>query len=173
MSYEDFEWLMSINFWGVVHGTKAFLPHLKAAGEGHVINMSSVFGLISVPGQAAYNAAKFGVRGFTDALRMELEMSPCGVSCTTVHPGGVKTNIARNARVDPSMALGDPDAAADEFDKMARTTPERAARQILLGVTRDRRRVLVGPDAAVIDLVSRLPAAASQRLIEKRATRRR
>jgi len=172
MSYEDFEWLMSINFWGVVHGTKAFLPHLKAAGEGHVINMSSVFGLISVPGQAAYNAAKFGVRGFTDALRMELEMSPCGVSCTTVHPGGVKTNIARNARVDPSMAP-DPDAAADEFDKMARTTPERAARQILLGVTRDRRRVLVGPDAAVIDLVSRLPAAASQRLIEKRAARRR
>ena len=173
MSYEDFEWLMSINFWGVVHGTKAFLPHLKAVGEGHVINMSSVFGLISVPGQAAYNAAKFGVRGFTDALRMELEMSPCGVSCTTVHPGGVKTNIARNARVDPSMALGDPEAAADEFDKMARTTPESAARQILLGVTRDRRRVLVGPDAAVIDLVSRLPAAASQRLIEKRATRRR
>jgi len=172
MSYEDFEWLMSINFWGVVHGTKAFLPHLKAAGEGHVINMSSVFGLISVPGQAAYNAAKFGVRGFTDALRMELEMSPCGVSCTTVHPGGVKTNIARNARVDPSMAP-DPDAAADEFDKMARTTPDRAARQILLGVTRDRRRVLVGPDAAVIDLVSRLPAAASQRLIEKRAARRR
>jgi NAD(P)-dependent dehydrogenase (short-subunit alcohol dehydrogenase family) len=171
MSYEDFEWLMSINFWGVVHGTKAFLPHLKAAGEGHVINMSSVFGLISVPGQAAYNAAKFGVRGFTDALRMELEMSPCGVSCTTVHPGGVKTNIARNARVDPSIALGE--TAAAEFDKMARTTPESAARQILLGVTRDRRRVLVGPDAAVIDLVSRLPAAASQRLIEKRATRRR
>jgi NAD(P)-dependent dehydrogenase (short-subunit alcohol dehydrogenase family) len=172
MSYEDFEWLMSINFWGVVYGTKAFLPHLKAAGEGHVINMSSVFGLISVPGQAAYNAAKFAVRGFTDALRMELEMNPCGVSCTTVHPGGVKTNIARNARVDPSMALGRPDAAADEFDKMARTTPENAARQILLGVTRDRRRVLVGPDAAVIDLVSRLPAAASQRLIEKRASRR-
>ena len=173
MSYEDFEWLMSINFWGVVHGTKAFLPHLKAAGEGHVINMSSVFGLISVPGQAAYNAAKFAVRGFTDALRMELEIKPSGVSCTTVHPGGVKTNIARNARVDPSMALGDADTAADEFDKMARTTPESAARQILLGVTRDRRRVLVGPDAAVIDLVSRLPAAASQRLIEKRATRRR
>jgi len=174
MSYEDFEWLMSINFWGVVHGTKAFLPHLKAAGEGHVINMSSVFGLISVPGQAAYNAAKFAVRGFTDALRMELELSPCGVSCTTVLPGGVKTNIARNARVDPSVAatLSHPDAAADEFDKMARTTPESAARQILLGVTRDRRRVLVGPDAAVIDLVSRLPAAATQRLIEKRATRR-
>jgi NAD(P)-dependent dehydrogenase (short-subunit alcohol dehydrogenase family) len=173
MSYPDFEWLMSVNFWGVVHGTKAFLPHLKAAGEGHVINLSSVFGLISVPGQAAYNAAKFAVRGFTDALRMELEMSPCGVSCTTVHPGGVKTNIARNARVDPSVAatLSHPDAAADEFDKMARTTPESAARQILLGVTRDRRRVLVGPDASVIDLVSRLPAGVSQRLIVRRATR--
>jgi len=173
MSYADFEWLMSINFWGVVYGTKAFLPHLKAAGEGHVINLSSVFGLISVPGQSAYNAAKFGVRGFTDALRMELEMEGSAVSCTTVHPGGVKTSIARNARVDPSVAatLSDPDAAADEFDKLARTSPESAARQILMGVTRNRRRVLVGADATVIDLISRLPAGVSQRLVEKGATR--
>ncbi len=74
MSYEDFEWLMGINFWGVVHGTKAFLPHLKAAGEGHIVNLSSVFGLVSIPSQSAYNAAKFGVRGFTDALRIELEI---------------------------------------------------------------------------------------------------
>jgi NAD(P)-dependent dehydrogenase (short-subunit alcohol dehydrogenase family) len=175
VSYEDFEWLMGINFWGVVYGTKAFLPHLKAAGEGHIVNLSSVFGLISVPGQAAYNAAKFAVRGFTDALRMELEMEGSPVSCTTVHPGGVKTNIARNARVDPSMLAGlsSPGAAADEFDKLARTSPESAARQILLGVTRGRRRVLVGPDAAVIDLVSRLPAAVSQRAVVREATRRR
>ncbi len=175
MSYEDFEWLMSINFWGVVYGTKAFLPYLKAAGEGHVINLSSVFGLISVPGQAAYNVAKFAVRGFTDALRMELEMNPCGVSCTTVHPGGVKTNIARNARVDPSVAatLSHPDAAADDFDKLARTSPESAARQILLGVTRNRRRVLAGPDATAIDLISRLPAGVSQRLVVRGATRSR
>jgi NAD(P)-dependent dehydrogenase (short-subunit alcohol dehydrogenase family) len=173
MSYEDLEWLMSINFWGVVYGTKAFLPHLTAAGEGHVVNMSSVFGLISVPGQAAYNAAKFAVRGFTDALRMELEMQGCGVSCTTVHPGGVKTNIARKARVDPSVTGGrGPDAVQEDFDKLARTTPESAARQILLGVTRNRRRVLVGADAAVIDLVSRLPAAAHQRAIVKGTTRR-
>src|SRR4029079_17978802 len=96
MSFDDFEWLMGINFWGVVHGTKAFLPHLKAAGEGHIVNLSSVFGLISVPTQSAYNAAKFGVRGFTDALRIELDIERCGVSATTVHPGGVKTNIARN-----------------------------------------------------------------------------
>jgi NAD(P)-dependent dehydrogenase (short-subunit alcohol dehydrogenase family) len=169
MSYPDFEWLMSINFWGVVYGTKAFLPHLKAAGEGHVINLSSVFGLISVPGQAAYNAAKFAVRGFTDALRMELEMEGCGVSCTTVHPGGVKTNIARNARVDPSVTASGR-SVPDDFDKMARTTPESAARQILLGVTRNRRRVLVGPDAAAIDLVSRFPAAVSQRLVVRRAS---
>src|SRR5258707_12649152 len=172
MSYEDFEWLMSINFWGVVYGTKAFLPHLKAAGEGHVINLSSVFGLISVPGQSAYNAAKFGVRGFTDALRMELEMEGSPVSCTTVHPGGGKTNIARNAPVDPSVAatLSHPGAAADEFDKLARTSPESAARQILAGVLRDRRRVLVGPDATVIDLISRLPAAVSQRVVVRGAT---
>src|SRR5205085_8985531 len=86
MSYEDFEWLMSINFWGVVYGTKAFLPHLAASGEGHVVNLSSVFGLISVPTQSAYNAAKFGVRGFTDALRMELDIARVPVSATTVYP---------------------------------------------------------------------------------------
>ena len=104
MSYEDFEWLMDINFWGVVHGTKAFLPHLIEAGEGHIVNLSSVFGLLSIPSQSAYNAAKFGVRGFTDALRIELDVAQNGVSCTTVHPGGIKTNIARNARMDESVA---------------------------------------------------------------------
>ncbi|HEX5097492.1 MAG TPA: SDR family oxidoreductase, partial [Acidimicrobiia bacterium] len=88
MTYDDFEWLMNINFWGVVHGTQAFLPHLKSSGDGHVVNISSIFGLVSVPTQSAYNAAKFGVRGFTDALRIELETDPCGVSSTTVHPGG-------------------------------------------------------------------------------------
>src|SRR5260221_4693073 len=175
MSYEDFEWLMGINFWGVVYGTKAFLPHLKAAGEGHVINLSSVFGLVSVPGQAAYNAAKFAVRGINDALRMELQMEGSPVSCPTVHPGGVKTNIARNARVDPSVAatLSHPGAAADEFDKLARTSPESAARQILAGVLRDRRRVLVGPEATVIDLISRLPAPVSPPGVVTGPTRRR
>ena len=101
MSYEDFEWLMNTNFWGVVYGTKAFLPYLKQSGEGHVVNLSSVFGLISVPSQSAYNAAKFAVRGFTDTLRMELEIEDTNVSVTTVHPGGIKTNIARNARAGP------------------------------------------------------------------------
>jgi butyryl-CoA dehydrogenase len=175
MSYEDFEWLMNINFWGVVHGTKAFLPHLKAANEGHVVNLSSVFGLISVPSQSAYNAAKFGVRGFTDALRMELDMENCGVSCTTVHPGGIKTNIARNARMDASVVdlAGDAERARHQFDKLAMTSPKKAARQILGAVEKDRRRALIGPDAKVIDLISRLPAGLYQRVLVRGATRRR
>jgi NAD(P)-dependent dehydrogenase (short-subunit alcohol dehydrogenase family) len=173
MSYEDFEWLMGINFWGVVHGTKAFLPHLKAAGEGHVVNVSSVFGLISVPWQAAYNSAKFAVRGFTDALRMELEMEGSPVSCTTVHPGGVKTNIAMSARIDPAVvaAYGQAEAARSSFEQVARTSPDAAARQILAGVVRGRRRVLVGHDATVIDLISRLPAALTQRAVLAAANR--
>jgi len=175
MSYEDFEWLININFWGVVYGTKAFLPHLKAAGEGHIINLSSVFGLISVPAQSAYNAAKFGVRGFTDALRMELDMEQCGVSSTTIHPGGIKTNIARNARMDQSVAAlaGSPEAAREGFDKVAMTTPAKAARQILAAVENDRRRALIGPDAKVIDLMSRLPSSIYQWVLVKGAKRRR
>lgn len=175
MPYEDFEWLMGVNFWGVVHGTKAFLPHLEASGEGHVVNVSSVFGLVSVPSQSAYNAAKFGVRGFTDALRMELEASGTPVSSTTVHPGGVKTNIARSARVHGSAVEVplEPEAAHERFTRMALTTPEKAARQILAAVERDRRRVLVGPDAKVIDLLSRLPAGLYQRLLIGQAKRQR
>ncbi len=164
-SRQDVEWLMDINFWGVVEGTQAFLPHLKASGDGHIVNISSVFGLVSIPTQSAYNASKFAVRGYTDALRMELEIDPCGVSCTTIHPGGVKTNIARSARIDEStIALGaSPDEAADQFDKLARSTPEKAARQILKAVERNRRRALIGPDAVLFDVASRLPAGLYQR----------
>jgi butyryl-CoA dehydrogenase len=175
VAYEDFEWLMNINFWGVVYGTKAFLPHLKAAGEGHVVNLSSVFGLVSIPSQSAYNAAKFAVRGFTDSLRMELEIEGSPVSCTTVHPGGIKTNIARNARIDASVTTmaGDPEEARSQFDRVAVTRPEKAARQILAAVERDRRRVLVGPDAVVIDFISRLPAGLYQRVLVKGSRLRR
>ncbi|MGI8492785.1 MAG: SDR family NAD(P)-dependent oxidoreductase [Acidimicrobiales bacterium] len=175
MSYADLEWLMGINFWGVVHGTKAFLPHLKASGEGHVVNLSSVFGLISVPSQSAYNAAKFAVRGFTDALRMELEIEGSAVSCTTVHPGGIKTNIARNARMDPSAmeVAGDPEEARRNFEKAFLTTPKKAARQILTAVEHDRRRALIGPDAKVIDMISRMPAGLYQRIVVAGAKRRR
>lgn len=169
VSYEDFEWLIGINFWGVVYGTKAFLPYLRASGEGHVVNTSSVFGLISVPSQAAYNAAKFAVRGFTDALRMELEIEGAPVSVTTIHPGGIKTNIAKNARIDPSLQdlTGDPEKARRDFEKAFVTSPEKAARQILAAVQRDKRRALVGPDAKIVDFVSRLPAGFYQRIAER------
>lgn len=166
-SFDDFEWVMNIDFWGVVHGTQAFLPYLRAADEGHVVNISSVFGLVSIPGQSAYNAAKFAVRGFTDALRMELEIEGSNVSVTTIHPGGIKTNIVNKGRTDDSLkALGqDPAAMKDDFDKLAKSTPAKAARQILKAVERNRRRALIGPDAKVFDIVSRLPAGLYQRLL--------
>ncbi len=167
MTYEDFEWLMGINFWGVVYGTKAFLPHLKAAGEGHIVNVSSVFGLIGVPTQSAYNAAKFAVRGFTESLRQELEMEGGKVSCTSVHPGGIKTNIARNARMAEGMEhiTGDPEKARRDFEKMFRTTPDEAARTILKGVRGNKRRVLIGSDARAIDSMQRLMPTAYQRIM--------
>ncbi len=160
MSYDDLEWLMGINFWGVVHGTKAFLPHLRASGEGHIVNVSSVFGLLSIPTQSAYNAAKFAVRGFTDALRMELEIDGGHVSCTTVHPGGIKTNIAKNARLDASL-----EGQNSDFDRVLRTSPEAAAKVILKAVERDQRRVTIGADAKALDLISRLPAGIVQRVM--------
>ncbi|QDG53473.1 SDR family NAD(P)-dependent oxidoreductase [Persicimonas caeni] len=158
LSYEDFEWLMGINFWGVVYGTKAFLPHLRASGEGHVVNISSVFGLIAQPSQSAYNAAKFAVRGFTESLRAELEYEGAPVSATSVHPGGVKTNIARSGRFADTGALErSPDEIIEEFErKLARLSPEGAALQIIEAVRKDERRVLVGTDAQIIDLVQRL-----------------
>ncbi|HET8694279.1 MAG TPA: SDR family oxidoreductase [Aquabacterium sp.] len=156
----DFDWIMGINFWGVVHGTQAFLPHLKATGDGHVINTSSVFGLISVPGQGTYNASKFAVRGYTEALRMELDMEGCGVSATCVHPGGIKTNIAMAGKVDPSMQkLSGVDAETQKrrANKAINvTTAEDAALQILSAVEKNQRRVLVGPDARMIDKIVRL-----------------
>lgn len=167
MKYEDFNWLFNINFWGVVYGTKAFLPHLKAAGDGHIVNTSSVFGLIGVPSQSAYNAAKFAVRGFTESLRQELDMMNCGVSATSVHPGGIKTNIARAARQDASVrALGmDEKAGAEKFEKNFITTAAKASRTIIKAVEQNKRRVMVGPDAYVIDWLVRLLPALYQKLM--------
>lgn len=168
MSYENFEWLMNINFWGVVYGTKAFLPHIQQAGEGHIVNISSVFGIIGVPTQSAYNAAKFAVRGFTESLREELDIAGGLVSATCVHPGGVKTNIARNSRMGDmgSMNMGDKEDIANMFEKIAMTTPETAARTILKGVRKNRRRVLVGGDAIMLDTTQRLMPTGYQRLLE-------
>jgi butyryl-CoA dehydrogenase len=174
MSYGDLDWVMRTNFWGVVHGTKAFLPYLKATGEGHIVNLSSAFGLISVPSLSAYNASKFAVRGFTDALRIELDADNAGVSCTTVHPGGVRTNIARKARLDEreSARAGGPEKLRRDFDRAALTSPEKAARQILAAVERNRRRALIGPDGKAIDLISRLPAGVYERALARRARHR-
>jgi len=167
VSYEDFEWIMGINFWGVVYGTKAFLPHLRASGDGHVVNISSIFGIMAVPGQGTYNATKFAVRGFTEALRQELEMAGVNVSATTVHPGGIKTNIARASRVSGSMLETlkmDGEEAKASFEKMFITEPEEAARTILKAVRRNQRRVLVGPDARFMDLMVRTVPSAYQRV---------
>jgi NAD(P)-dependent dehydrogenase (short-subunit alcohol dehydrogenase family) len=168
MSYGDFEWLMGVNFWGVVYGTKAFLPHLKAAGDGHIVNISSVFGLAGIPSQSAYNSAKFAVRGFTESLRQELDMLGYGVSASSVHPGGIKTSIARSARMDDSirdLGLGrEGFDSRDAFEKSFITSAEKAAKTILQGVQRNQRRILVGPDARVYDWMVRLLPTAYQRV---------
>ncbi len=164
MTYDNFRWLIDINFWGVVHGTLAFLPHLKASGDGHVINISSVFGLLGIPSQSAYNAAKFAVRGFTDALRTELDIEQCGVSATTIHPGGIRTNIARNARfefADHEEAV-DAEQAAVDFERLTRTTPQKAAQLIIGAVEKNKRRALIGPDAHLFDAAARLSPRGSQ-----------
>ena len=170
MTYDDLEWLFGINFWGVVHGTKAFLPHLLVAEEGHIVNLSSAFGLIAVPSQGAYNAAKFAVRGFTECLRQELELENRRVSATCVHPGGIKTNIARHARNRQVEAMSSEEVAR-RFDQIARTTPESAALRIVRGVQRNARRVLIGVDAHVIDLVQRLTGSGYQALTVAAARR--
>jgi NAD(P)-dependent dehydrogenase (short-subunit alcohol dehydrogenase family) len=155
-SSEDEEWLRRINFEGVVHGTHAYLPILLEQRSGTIVNTSSVFGLAGIPGQSAYCASKFAVRGFTESLRHELVGS--GVRAITVHPGGVKTNIARNGRLhsDPKGLGRSKDEIADEFDAIVRTTPERAAEIIHRGVDAGRARILIGADAHVFDILTRV-----------------
>lgn len=164
MTDADFEWIMNIDFWGVAHGTRAFLPHLIASGDGHVVNISSVFGLIGVPTQSAYNAAKFAVRGFTESLRQEmtLEKQPVAVSC--VHPGGIRTNIANSARTSKVEHAAE---LRKGFDKLAMTTPEKAAGIIVKGILKNESRILVGPDAWGIDAINRLLGSAYQPLVER------
>ena len=173
-SYEDFEWIMGINFWGVVYGTKAFLPYLRASGDGHVINVSSVFGIIGVPTQGTYNATKFAVRGFTEALRQELEIQNAPVSATSVHPGGIKTNIANAARYDSSASEitgQSQEVSKKNFEKMFRTTADKAANVILKAVENDSRRVLIGTDAYVIDAMQRLLPTGYQKIVAGLAKR--
>ncbi|MFC6339997.1 SDR family NAD(P)-dependent oxidoreductase [Pseudomonas sp. CCM 7891] len=168
VDYADLEWIVGINFWGVVHGTKAFLPYLKASGDGHVINTSSVFGLFAQPGMSGYNATKFAVRGFTESLRQELDMQHSGVSATCVHPGGIRTDICRSSRIDPNMTgfliHGEQQARAD-FEKLFITDAAQAAKVILHGVRKNKRRVLIGRDAYALDLLARCLPAAYQALV--------
>ena len=166
-SYEELEWIVNINFWGVVYGTKEFLPFIKQTGDGHIVNISSLFGLTAQPTQSAYNATKFAVRGFTESLRQELDMENSGVSALCVHPGGIRTNIANAARMNNSVrSLGiNPEKSAKSFNKLLRCPPEEAARQILEAVKKDKRRLLIGNDAKALDLLQRLLPASYQKVI--------
>ncbi|ANF82837.1 short-chain dehydrogenase [Acinetobacter sp. NCu2D-2] len=166
-SYEELEWIVNINFWGVVYGTKEFLPLIKKTGDGHIINISSLFGLTAQPTQSAYNATKFAVRGFTEALRQELDMENCGVSALCVHPGGIRTNIANAAKMNDSLrSLGmNPEKSAKSFNKLLRCPPEEAARQILEAVQKDKRRLLIGNDAKAIDLMQRILPTGYQKVV--------
>lgn len=164
MNYEDFEWLMNINFWGVVHGTRAFLPYLKEASEAHIINTSSIFGILSFPTQSAYNASKFAVRGYTESLRQELADTHIGVSC--VHPGGVKTNIIKTSRYTPSDNESPTKEEFEEnFEQMAALTSDEAALIILRGVEKNKARILVGKDAKLLTWISRLAPVNYPRLL--------
>jgi hypothetical protein len=169
VGYDDFEWIMDVDFWGVVQGTKEFLPHLIESGDGHVVNISSLFGLLGMPGQTAYNAAKFAVRGFTESLRQEMLIARHPVQVTCVHPGGIKTAIARNARTTASHEQAH---VARHFDtKLARMTADRAAEVILAAVLADKPRVVVGADAKLLDLAVRVVGPRYQDVLAKLAHR--
>jgi NAD(P)-dependent dehydrogenase (short-subunit alcohol dehydrogenase family) len=167
MSYDDFDWIVGVNFMGVIHGTKEFLPHLIASGDGHVINISSLFGLISMPGQTAYNATKYAVRGFSEALREEMLINghPVGVTC--VHPGGIKTGIARNGRKTASQDAESIDSFFEK--KLARMTAEKAARIIIDGALAGKARVLVGIDAHAMHHFAKLTGSRYQDIVARLA----
>jgi short-subunit dehydrogenase len=151
------DWLMNINFWGVVRLTRAFLPHLSRQREAHLINLSSIFGIVAPPGQTAYAAAKFAVRGFSESLRHELQMAASPVKLSVVHPGGVATNIARNSRTGTGMTDNARRAQSIErFEAVAKTTPQAAALRIIQGIEKNQPRILIGNDARFMDLLQRL-----------------
>lgn len=161
-------WLMDINFWGVVRGTRAFLPHLKAQPRAHIVNLSSIFGIIAPAGQTAYSASKFAVRGFSEVLRHELAMSSSPVTLSVVHPGGVKTHIARKARLGSSLREN-PNSSeiGDLFERVARTTASEAAKRIIRGIERNEPRILIGADARLLDIIQRLVPGAYWSLLAR------
>jgi NAD(P)-dependent dehydrogenase (short-subunit alcohol dehydrogenase family) len=169
MSYEDFDWIVGVNFNGVVNGTKEFLPHLIASGDGALVNISSLFGLISMPGQTAYNATKYAVRGFTEALREEMLINGHPVTVTCIHPGGIKTGIARNGRKTASQDAASIDSFFDK--KLARMTAAKAAQIILDGALAGKARVLVGIDAHAMHHFAKLMGSRYQDVVARLAPR--
>jgi short-subunit dehydrogenase len=169
MSYEEFDWIVGVNLHGVVNGTKEFLPHLIASGDGTLVNISSLFGLISMPGQTAYNATKYAVRGFTEALREEMLISGHPVSVTCVHPGGIKTGIVRNGRTTAGEDLARLTAVFDT--KLAKMPADRAARIILEGALAGKARVLVGADAHLMHHFAKLTGSRYQDVVARVAPR--
>jgi NAD(P)-dependent dehydrogenase (short-subunit alcohol dehydrogenase family) len=167
ISLDDLRWVMGINFWGVVYGVKYFLPVLKKQPRAQIVNLSSVFGIIAPPGQSAYSPSKFAVRGFTEALRHELEGTSVFLSC--VHPGGIHTPIAKHARLGASASASKKEEAVALFDKITPTSPEDAAARILKGVEKREPRILIGSDARKIDIVQRLRPATYWKIMVKKA----
>ncbi len=169
-SAEDFDWLLSINFSAPVHLTRAFLPHLLTEKVAQLVNLSSIFGIVAPPGNAAYSAAKFALRGFSESLRHELEGT--GVGVTIVHPGGVATNIAKDARVSASIRPADAEKALQRFSKSLVTTPEAAAARIVAGILRREKRILIGRDAQILDAAQRIAPSGYYALLRKRLGQR-
>ena len=158
--HSQMAWLMDINFWGVVRGTRAFMAHLKSRPQAHIVNISSIFGIIAPPGQSAYSASKFAVRGFSESLRHELAMSNSTLRLSVVHPGGVKTNIARKARTGAHLRESvSSNELGNRFEQLARTSPAAAAQRIIRGIERNEPRILIGADARYLDIIQRLRPA--------------
>jgi len=167
LTLDEIAWLMGVNFWGVVHGIKLFLPVLQQQGDAHIVNLSSVFGIIAPPGNAPYAASKFAVRGFSEALSHELALARSKVKVTTVHPGGIRTAIAARARVGAAVGDARRTEAVTRFDQMARTSPEAAAERILRGILHDEKRVLISSDARFLDVVQRLLPTRYDRVLQR------
>jgi short-subunit dehydrogenase len=165
----EMEWLFNINFWGVVHATRAFLPHLASRSEAHIVNISSIYGIVAPPGQTAYSSAKFAVRAFSESLRHELQVAESPVRLSVVHPGGISTNIARNMRMGTGVTDNERRAQAIEwFDQFAKTTPKDAALRIIKGIANNEPRILIGGDARFMDLLQRLRPATYWRVMARR-----
>jgi short-subunit dehydrogenase len=165
----QFEWLFNINFWGMVYATRAFLPQLAKQKAAHIVNVSSIFGIVAPPGQTAYSSAKFAIRGFSESLRHELQLAASPVRLSVVHPGGIKTNIVRNMRMGIGVTDNERRAQSIErFDAVTPTSPKDAALRIIKGIEKNEPRILIGGDARFMDLLQRFRPATYWKVMAKR-----